>query len=169
MSGFPGSGKSTLARKIALQTGAVVIDHDVIKSALLEGIANNELDLNLAGKISYQIDWALVESNLAHGKSVILDSPCLYEIMIEKGTQLAEKYGAMYKYVECFLDDFHEINHRLKSRKKMISQISEVNSEDTFQQVLSSSKKPENLPVYRVKTNVPLESYLQGVLNYIAE
>lgn len=35
MSGFPGSGKSTLARQIAKLTGAVIIDHDIVKSALL--------------------------------------------------------------------------------------------------------------------------------------
>jgi predicted kinase len=34
MSGFPGSGKSTLAKQIAKRTNAVIIDHDVVKSAL---------------------------------------------------------------------------------------------------------------------------------------
>lgn len=38
MSGFPGSGKSTLARFVAQHTGAVVIDHDIVKTALMEAM-----------------------------------------------------------------------------------------------------------------------------------
>jgi len=38
MSGLPGSGKSTLSREIAKRTGSIVIDHDIIKSALLRGV-----------------------------------------------------------------------------------------------------------------------------------
>ena len=36
MSGAPGAGKSTVAHAIGRRTGAVVLDHDVTKSALLE-------------------------------------------------------------------------------------------------------------------------------------
>lgn len=38
MSGFPGSGKSTVSKYIAKLTGAVIIDHDVLKSALLKSL-----------------------------------------------------------------------------------------------------------------------------------
>ncbi|GIP29112.1 hypothetical protein J23TS9_42420 [Paenibacillus sp. J23TS9] len=49
MSGFPGSGKSTLAREIAKFTKAVIIDHDIVKTGLLEGLIdpltiNSQLD-----------------------------------------------------------------------------------------------------------------------------
>ncbi len=39
MSGVPGAGKTTLAHAMAPSIGAVVIDHDVTKSALLTGSA----------------------------------------------------------------------------------------------------------------------------------
>jgi predicted kinase len=123
MSGFPGSGKSTLARQIATNTRAVIIDHDIVKSALLHSIGEISIDAKLAGKISYNIDWSLIEFHLTQGQSVIFDSPCLYEEMVIKGTELAEKYKAKYKYVECYLDDRNEINRRLKDRERMISQI----------------------------------------------
>lgn len=31
MSGFSGSGKSTLAKLVAKNTGAIIIDHDIVK------------------------------------------------------------------------------------------------------------------------------------------
>jgi predicted kinase len=43
MSGFPGSGKSTLARNISKLTGAVIIDHDIVKSALLHTLDEHRL------------------------------------------------------------------------------------------------------------------------------
>jgi predicted kinase len=87
MSGFPGSGKSTLAREIAKHTDAVIIDHDIVKSALLHSI-EAPIDPKLAGKISYNIDWSLIEFHLSQGHNVIFDSPCLYEEMVERGTHL---------------------------------------------------------------------------------
>ncbi len=44
MSGHPGSGKSTLARQIGKRTGAVIIDHDIVKSALLNSIDGVPID-----------------------------------------------------------------------------------------------------------------------------
>lgn len=52
MSGFPGSGKSTLAREIAKRTGAVVIDHDIVKSALLNSLNNSFIDPKTAGGVA---------------------------------------------------------------------------------------------------------------------
>lgn len=118
MSGFPGSGKSTLARQILKRTGAVIVDHDIVKSALLHSMEEGEIDSNLAGKISYNIDWSLIEFHLSQGQDVIFDSPCLYQEMIDKGTYLSKKYNVKYKYVECYLSDIHEINFRLKIVKE---------------------------------------------------
>lgn len=56
MSGFPGSGKSTLSRKIAERTGAIIVDHDVIKSAVLNSVDTIQIDGKSAGKMSYNID-----------------------------------------------------------------------------------------------------------------
>ncbi|MGD6903385.1 AAA family ATPase [Bacillus infantis] len=132
MSGFPGSGKSTLSRQIAKRTGAVVIDHDIVKSALLHSIKGTPIDGKIAGNISYNIDWSLIDFNLSQGHHVIFDSPCLYEEMVDRGIDLAKKYKAKYKYVECYLNDINEVNYRLKNRERMISQIREVSSEEAF-------------------------------------
>lgn len=163
MSGFPGSGKSTLSKQIAKSTGAVVIDHDIVKSALLESIYGT-IENQLAGKISYKIEF-----QLSQGQNVIFDSPCLYDEMITKGTSLCDKYNVSYKYIECYLDDMQEINYRLRNRKRMVSQIKEVISEGAFQHTIKNSKKPANVKCLLVDTSNPLESYLQNVMEYIRE
>lgn len=165
MSGIPGSGKSTLAREIAKRTNAVLIDHDVVKTAFLEKTV--ESNPTLAGGISYHIEWALIESNLAVGNNVILDSPCLYETMIEKGERLVDKYQCSYKYIECYLNDIDVINKRLKQREKMPSQISEVTSEQDFLITLANSQKPKHHPSLIIDTGQPLEAYIKEAMDYI--
>ena len=167
MSGFPGSGKSTLALEIANKTGCIIIDHDISKSAMLDCVDEGLIDARLAGKMSYHVDFALVDYYLSQGRSVILDSPCLYEEMIEKGTNISRKYNADYKYIECYLDDFVEINNRLKSRERLISQISEVTSEEAFFISLINSKKPTNFTYLVVNTKDPLDKYFHDVIDYI--
>jgi len=169
MSGFPGSGKSTLARQILKRTGAVIVDHDIVKSALLHSMEEGEIDSNLAGKISYNIDWSLIEFHLSQGQDVIFDSPCLYQEMIDKGTYLSKKYNVKYKYVECYLSDIHEINFRLKNHERMISQIKEIKSEIAFKSTIENSKKPLGYKCITVDTGQTLESYIQDVMNYIYE
>jgi predicted kinase len=166
MSGFPGSGKSTLARLIAKNTNAIVIDHDIVKSALLESIDSN-IDVNIAGKISYHIEWSLIDFYLSQGQSVILDSPCLYTEMVEKGTALTNRYSAKYKYVECYLNDMDEINDRLKNRKRLISQIEQITSAEGFKRAINNSKRPANVSSYIVNSDQPLDSYIDEVIKYI--
>lgn len=167
MSGFPGSGKSALARQIAKRTGAVIIDHDIVKSALLQTNEGVPIDTKLAGKISYNIDWSLVEFHLSQGQDVVFDSPCLYQEMIDRGTDLSKKYNVKYKYVECYLNDIHEINYRLKNRERMISQIREVKSEEIFKYTIENSKKPSEYKCMVIDTGKPLESYINDVMKYI--
>ncbi|WP_019413801.1 AAA family ATPase [Paenisporosarcina sp. TG20] len=168
-SGFPGSGKSTLSRQIAKRIEVVIIDHDIVKSSLLHSLEGTQIDAKLVEKISYNIDWSLIEFQLSQGNNVLFDSPCLYEEMIEKGTALAKKYNVKYKYVECYLDDMEVINLRLRNRKRMISQIKEIESLDSFKYTIENSKKPSNCKSLVVNTGQPIECYLQEVMNYINE
>jgi predicted kinase len=167
MAGFPGSGKSTLARAIASKTGAVIIDHDIVKTALLESPEAKGIDSLSAGKIAYQIDWSLIAFQLAQGHSVIFDSPCLYEEMLGKGIGLAERHNAKYKYVECFLPDFQEINRRLSERERLASQIEQAHSEESFAVHVNLSQKPLNVEHLVVDSGQALEAYLDEVLSYI--
>lgn len=169
MSGFPGSGKSTLSRQIAKRNGAVIIDHDVVKSALLQSTEDFSMDAKLAGKVSYNIDWSLIELHLSQGQSVVFDSPCFYQEMVDRGIGLSRKYNVKYKYVECLLDDFEKVNNRLRNRETMVSQIREVNSEEVFKQAVENSKKPSGYQWITVDTGRPLGSYIDEVVKYINE
>lgn len=167
MSGFPGSGKSTLALEIAKQTGCIIVDHDVMKTALLHSAKEGGIEEKATGKIAYNLDFALVDFYLSQGRSVILDSPCLYKELIERGTEISRKYKANYKYIECYLDDYSEINRRLKSRQKRLSQISEVKSADILHTALKHNKKPAHYDVLSVNSGAPLNTYISQVMEYI--
>lgn len=169
MSGFPGSGKSTLSRQIAKRTGAVIIDHDIVKSALLKSLEEISIDEKLVGKMAYNVDWSLVEFHLSQGQNVLLDSPCLYQEMVDRGIELSKKYKTTYKYVECYLNDFQEINNRLKSLNRMVSQIEVASSEETFKFTIENSKKPNEGLYIVVNTKQPLERYIDQVIRFIKE
>ncbi|PKR84649.1 AAA family ATPase [Heyndrickxia camelliae] len=169
MSGVPGSGKSTLARQIGKATGAIVIDHDIVKSALLKSLDARNLDVRTTGSVSYDIEWALIDFYLSQGHCVIFDSPCFYQEMLEKGQGLSKKHQANYKYIECYLDDYIEINKRLKTRQRMISQIQEVESEEMLQASIYNSKRPQDTAFIKVDTSRPNQYYIEDVINYLQE
>ncbi|OJE52346.1 hypothetical protein BAQ49_03995 [Bacillus proteolyticus] len=60
MSGFPVSGKWTFSKYIAKLTGAVIVDHDVAKSALLKSLKEKGVESTVVGGISYDIEWELI-------------------------------------------------------------------------------------------------------------
>lgn len=166
MSGFPGSGKSTLAKQISRLTNAVIVDHDVSKTALLEALDDQKLSMHVLGKTSYHIDWALIEFYLSQGHSVIFDAPCLYEEMIEMGEQLCLKYNIKFKYVECYVDNYELIQERLLARERKISQIQGTTYE-AFRHAIQQSKKSDKYEYLIVDSSEPIDTYLNQVIEYI--
>jgi predicted kinase len=86
LSGVPGSGKSTLARGLSEALGLVVLDTDVVKSALL----SRDLGVHAAGPASYGVVLALAADLLAQGHQVVIDSPCRYPALLKSGQEVAE-------------------------------------------------------------------------------
>jgi predicted kinase len=112
MAGRPGSGKSTLARLLAPEIGAAVLDLDVVKTPLLdEGVAWDD-----AGRTAYSVMFSLADDMLANGRGVIIDSPCRWEFIAERGQQVAAERGVRYAMVECRLADRAEVARRLAGR-----------------------------------------------------
>ncbi len=150
MSGVPGAGKTTLARALAQRIGAVVIDHDVTKSALLEG----NVPAASAGAASYSVLNAIARHLLEQRYSVIFDSPCFYEELLERGQRLAQEAGAHYRYIECVVADLDELDRRLRTRPRLPTQLAGVwapptagsgkthMSEDVFRDWLANMKRP---------------------------
>lgn len=171
MAGFPGSGKSTLAREISKITGAIVLDHDIVKSALMESMEMKR-DSREATKISYAIGWKLLDFYLSQDRSVILDSPCFHFETLEKGKKVAKKHGAKYKYIECYIDDIDELTGRLETRQSLVSQWSNMpglRQDKDPAQIINTSIKPTDTKYLTVNSGQPLAVYLDKAINYITE
>ena len=174
MSGVPGSGKTTLATALAKSLGAVIIDHDITKTALLE----SDIDVAIAGRASYHVLFALAPYLLKQGHSVIFDSPCLYDNILIQGQQFAKKAKAHYRYIECRIDDLEELDRRLKTRRALASQIRGLDipaskgsgkSGDMvklFKEWMNSMKRPKN-GFLLVDTSQDVEANLHRALHYV--
>lgn len=137
MSGFPGSGKSTVAQKIMKLTGAVVLDRDIIKTSLLEA----GIEPSKAAKVSYDQTYDLAAFYLKMNVPVIIDTPCFYDEILNRGISLAKENLVKYKYILCTVDHVNIINERLKTRTTMMSQI-EKTTEESFKLAMTKVKKP---------------------------
>ena len=125
MSGAPGSGKSTLARLLRPSLNATIIDHDVLRSSLLE---SDIIPFDQAAKQAYQLQWALAQDLMKQNiSSVIIDSTCNYAETLNQGTSLAAKNGYVYYYIECRADSIDLLDERMRARQPMTSQRSAVN------------------------------------------
>ena len=126
MSGAPDSGKSTLANLLAQSLNGIVINHDLLKSFLLENDLGSSF--NQVAKLTYNLQWTLAEDVIKQGRTVIIDSTCNYEETLTQGAALAERYGFEYKYVDCKVNDIDLLDQRLHSRVPLRSQRKGVNT-----------------------------------------
>jgi predicted kinase len=115
MSGVPGSGKSTVAAHVARTFGAVAVDYDVIKSAILDA----DFDLHSATKASYEVMYAQANHVLTQGHPVIMDSPCFWPRIITEGMKIAEAHTAPYRFIECHVEDLQLLDTRLSQRPRL--------------------------------------------------
>ena len=128
MSGAPGSGKSTVARLLRQSLGGAIIDHDVLRSTLLEPAI---LPFDQAAKQAYLLQWRLAEDMMKQDvDSVIIDSACNYPEVLKQGRSL----GYVYWYVECRVGDLDLLDRRLRARLPMVSQRSAVDCPPTAAQ-----------------------------------
>lgn len=118
MAGWMGTGKSTLALAVGASSGAVVIDHDTTKSAILAAGAGD----SLAGAASYESLFALTDDLLGQGHAVIIDSPSLYASIPERGMRIAAAHDVPYLFVECHCPD-DLATRRLAQRSSRPSQV----------------------------------------------
>ncbi|MFB6718679.1 AAA family ATPase [Kribbella sp. NPDC056345] len=174
MSGVPGSGKTTLAKEVARAVGAVRLDHDVVKSGLLEaGVA-----VELSGRASYEVLYALARDALGGGSCVIIDSPCFWPRILLEGQTMAKEHGAAYKYIECKTADLALVDSRLRTRKRLRSQRLSidrppVDHESTPDEVEKFVRAAENMQrpaadYLVVDTSTPLSEYLPTALAYLS-
>jgi predicted kinase len=173
MAGAPGSGKSSLARALSHARGAVVLDADVIKSALLDA----EVAWALAGAAGYEVLFALAADLLEQGRSVILDSPSHYPQIPARGLALAQATGVTYRFIECVCGDQAVLAQRLGQRTPRRSQMRGLDtpSLDAGGAMPAARRLgPHQWETYRppdgylvLDTTGPLENYLGEALLYL--
>ena len=157
-----------MAKRIIQHVPAVIIDHDVSKTALLHTLHIGNFSDGEIGKMAYDVDWSLVEYHLSLGQNVILDSPCLYDEMLDKGIAIATNYGATYRYIECRHEDYKEINARLRNRVRRPSQIDQISYEN-WPKMNEHCKRPTNHPYLQTYTMDNRELPIERIMSYLLE
>jgi hypothetical protein len=97
-----------MAKLLRQSIGVVVIDHDVIRSSLLE---DNDLPFDEVAKKAYRLQWAFANAVVAQGLNVIMDSTCNFQEVLDQRSVLAEQHGFAYWYVECKVEDIDMLPH----------------------------------------------------------
>jgi len=157
MAGQPGSGKSTLARLIAHSTDAIALDKDVIKTAALDAGAAEPL----AGPLAYEVFFALCDSLLGQGVSVVLDSPSFWESILVKGSTMAAERIVPYFFIECVCNDQDERASRLRDRVRMRSNPGVEIIDQPWETIAPSGA------YLRIDTTQPIERCLALALEYL--
>jgi predicted kinase len=119
MHGEPGSGKSTVAREMGRWLGAVVLDKDIVKDAVMRGLG---IDNATAGPPAYEVYWAVARSIVEQGHSLIFDNPAYWPQVQERSREIADSAGAAYVMIECVCPDRGVLIERLASRDGLLSQ-----------------------------------------------
>lgn len=188
MSGCPGAGKSTLAQGIGHALGAVVLDYDVLKSALLDA----GTPANTAGSYAYATLRKTAASLLAQRFRVVLDSPCYYQELLDGGIRLAEEAGARYHYIECVVGgmaardvptatNLEEVSRRLRTRASLASQRRDLHvgppgsasmdkstGETLFRSWITGMKRPTDDCYLLIDTSKPEAECLEAALTFLS-
>jgi predicted kinase len=112
MAGDSGTGKTTLSRAIGRATGAVVLDKDVYKAAMLDDGLGEP-----ANGQAYVALFATAAMLLEQGFSVVLDAPAYFPSIRDRGVELAERHGASYRIIETVCSDLALQDERLRTRE----------------------------------------------------
>lgn len=159
MHGEPGSGKSTVARAVGVRLGAVVLDKDVVKAAIMRALS---IDTANAGPAAYEVYFDLARSLAMQGHSLILDNPAYWPLVQRRSRQIADEAHAAYAMIECVCNDRAVLVDRLATRDAMPSQPREPYRFDLVEGIREPSCERLVLDTLR-----PLDAIVDEALAYI--
>jgi predicted kinase len=130
-SGLPGTGKSRLAEDIARFFGIPVFAKDWIEASLRQSLLSQGIDPGSAsGYAGYDLLTSLADRQLRMGQSTILDSVAAFERIRSQWRELAERYQAGWRAIECICSDENLQRARLEQRQRGIPGWHELNWAD---------------------------------------
>ena len=122
LSGLPGSGKSTLAEGLSRKLSVSVFSVDPIEAAMWRG----GLAKAQTGIAAYDVAIALADEHLRLGHSVIVDAVNPVEAPRAAWRNLASKYQADLKIIECICADETVHRRRIEARVRNIDGMPEI-------------------------------------------
>jgi predicted kinase len=122
LAGLPGSGKSTLAEGLSRHFSLPLFSIDPIEAAMWRG----GLPREQTGIAAYVVAQALAEEHLRLGHSVAIDAVNPVEAPRAAWRDLAAKYGADLKIIECVCVDQATHRRRIEARIRGIEGMAEV-------------------------------------------
>lgn len=136
--GLPGTGKTTIARTIAQEREAVYLRIDTIEQALLSSGALTG-DIGPAG---YVVAYALAESNLLLGHTVVADAVNPVVVAREAWRRVAATASAPLVEIEVICSDAAEHRRRIETRALDVPGLVPL----TWQGILDGDYQPWDRP-----------------------
>ena len=119
-SGLPGTGKSTLAEIVGKQLHIPVFAKDWLEATLLRNGLQPTLNEKSLGYVGYELLTVLAERQLIMEQSVILDSVASTYAIRNTWKDLATRYGADMRVIECVCSNQAMHRARLGRRERNI-------------------------------------------------
>lgn len=127
---------------------------------------NSEVPNDIVANVSYSVVFDLAKFFLDMDISVIIDTPCYYEESLNNGIQIANMYCAVYKYIECKVDDYSIIKERISNRKRLVTQIANT-TEESFKNSKDKSKKPSDRNYLVIDTTLDNDYNMEIIRRYL--
>ncbi len=162
LAGLPGSGKSTLAESVSRGLSTPVFSVDPIEAAMWR----SGLPRAQTGIAAYDVAITMADEHLRLGHSVIIDAVNPVEAPRAAWRNLAAKYRADLKIIECVCADEAIHRRRIESRIRNIAGMPEI----TWARVLERRAECEPWTDERLilDTSVqPPEKLLAEALSYV--
>ncbi len=160
--GLPGSGKSTVAEGLSRSLSIPLFSVDPIEAAMWRG----GLTRAETGIAAYGVAIALADEHLRLGHSVIVDAVNPVEAPRAAWRDLAAKYRADLKIIECICADEAVHRRRIEARIRNIDGMPEVSWARVLQR--RAEYQPWTDQRLTLDTSVqPAEQLLMAAVNYL--